>query len=137
MQYALYLMFRSLNCSYKHAIDGLVQVCRKEGAVCLFNGVSMTATRAMFMTFGQLAFYDAFKNIMISSGYFRDNPVTHFSASIGAAGIATCMTQPFDVMKTRLMNAPPGKYSVSMHFVMHDFLVICRPIYLIFLMYYV
>ncbi|KAL7057624.1 hypothetical protein AAHC03_017123 [Spirometra sp. Aus1] len=97
--------------NYKHAIDGLIQVTRKEGVGALFNGVSMTATRAMFMTFGQLAFYDTFKQLLLATGYFNDNPVTHFSASIGAAGIATCMTQPFDVMKTRLMNAPPGKYS--------------------------
>ncbi|VDL99150.1 unnamed protein product [Schistocephalus solidus] len=97
--------------NYKHAIDGLIQVTRKEGVGALFNGVSMTATRAMFMTFGQLAFYDTFKQLLLATGYFHDNPITHFSASIGAAGIATCMTQPFDVMKTRLMNAPPGKYS--------------------------
>ncbi|VDN13793.1 unnamed protein product [Dibothriocephalus latus] len=97
--------------NYKHAIDGLIQVCRKEGVSSLFNGVSMTATRATFMTFGQLAFYDTFKQMLLATGYFHDNPITHFTASIGAAGIATCMTQPFDVMKTRLMNAPPGKYS--------------------------
>ncbi|KAM3178273.1 hypothetical protein ACTXT7_002913 [Hymenolepis weldensis] len=97
--------------NYKHAIDGLIRVAREEGVGALFNGVSMTATRAMFMTFGQLAFYDTFKTMLLSTGLFQDNPVTHFSASIGAAGVATCMTQPFDVMKTRLMNAPPGKYS--------------------------
>ncbi|VEL36179.1 unnamed protein product [Protopolystoma xenopodis] len=97
--------------SYKHAIDGLIRVAREEGAVKLFNGVTMTSTRAAFMTFGQLAFYDKFKQVMILSGYFHDNPVTHVLASVSAAGIATCMTQPFDVMKTRLMNAPPGTYS--------------------------
>lgn len=100
--------------SYKHAIDGLIRVTREEGIGALFNGVSMTATRATFMTFGQLAFYDTFKSMLLSTGFFHDNPITHFSASIGAAGVATCMTQPFDVMKTRLMNAPPGKYSVGL-----------------------
>ncbi len=100
--------------SYKHAVDGLFQVARHEGVGSLFNGVSMTATRAAFMTFGQLAFYDTFKKLLLSTGVFHDNPITHFSASIGAAGIATCMTQPFDVMKTRLMNAPPGTYSVGL-----------------------
>ncbi|KAF8569481.1 hypothetical protein P879_06893 [Paragonimus westermani] len=97
--------------NYKHAIDGLVQVIRKEGTVTLFNGVSMTATRAAFMTFGQLAFYDKFKIMLLQTGYFEDKPVTHMLASASAAGVATCITQPFDVMKTRLMNAPPGKYS--------------------------
>ena len=27
--------------------------------------------------------------------------------------MATIVTQPFDVMKTRLMNAKPGEYNVS------------------------
>lgn len=97
--------------NYKHCIDGLVQVIRKEGALTLFNGVSMTATRAAFMTFGQLAFYDKFKLLLLATGKFEDKPLTHMIASASAAGVATCITQPFDVMKTRLMNAPPGKYS--------------------------
>lgn len=97
--------------NYKHAIDGLIQVIRKEGTLKLFNGVSMTAVRAAFMTFGQLAFYDKFKILLLHTGYFEDKPVTHMIASASAAGVATCITQPFDVMKTRLMNAPPGKYS--------------------------
>ncbi|CAL8100286.1 unnamed protein product [Calicophoron daubneyi] len=97
--------------NYKHAIDGLIQVCKKEGPSKLFSGVSMTSTRAAFMTFGQLAFYDKFKSMLLATGYFEDKPLTHMTASASAAGIATCLTQPFDVMKTRLMNAPPGKYS--------------------------
>lgn len=97
--------------NYKHAIDGLIQVIRKENVAALFSGVSMTATRAALMTFGQLAFYDQFKQLLLTTSYFEDNPTTHITASVSAAGIATCITQPFDVMKTRLMNAPPGKYS--------------------------
>lgn len=97
--------------NYKHAIDGLMQVIRKEGPMKLFNGVSMTSVRAAFMTFGQLAFYDKFKILLLHTGYFEDKPPTHMIASASAAGVATCITQPFDVMKTRLMNAPPGKYS--------------------------
>ncbi|VDP67837.1 unnamed protein product [Echinostoma caproni] len=97
--------------NYKHAIDGIIQVIKKEGTMKLFSGVSMTSLRAAFMTFGQLAFYDKFKILLINTGYFDDKPLTHMMASASAAGVATCITQPFDVMKTRLMNAPPGKYS--------------------------
>ncbi|TPP64576.1 Mitochondrial substrate solute carrier [Fasciola gigantica] len=97
--------------NYKHAIDGIIQVIKKEGTMKLFNGVSMTSLRAAFMTFGQLAFYDKFKIMLLRTGYFDDKPLTHMLASASAAGVATCITQPFDVMKTRLMNAPPGKYS--------------------------
>jgi dicarboxylate transporter 10 len=44
-------------------------------------------------------------------GYFKDNLVTHFSSSLLAGLIATVITMPFDVLKTRLMNAKPGEYS--------------------------
>lgn len=35
--------------------------------------------RAMLMTAGQIASYDQFKQVMLQSGYFRDNPTTHFT----------------------------------------------------------
>ncbi|CAH8491165.1 unnamed protein product [Dicrocoelium dendriticum] len=70
--------------NYKHAIDGLVQVIRKEGTMKLFSGVSMTATRAAFMTFGQLAFYDKFKLMLLHTGKFDDKPFTHMLASSSA-----------------------------------------------------
>ncbi|CAH8869041.1 unnamed protein product [Trichobilharzia szidati] len=101
--------------NYKNCIDGLVQVVRNEGVPKLFSGVSMTASRAAFMTVGQLAFYDKFKMMLINTGSFQDKPLTHMIASSSAAGVATFITQPFDVMKTRLMNAPPGKYSGLMN----------------------
>ncbi len=31
-----------------------------------------------------------------------------------AGGVATLLTMPLDVMKTRMMNAPPGKYNSLM-----------------------
>nr|AKN21602.1 slc25a-34 [Schmidtea mediterranea] len=102
---------KELRRNYNNAFDGMFRVVKEEGVLVLFSGVSMTATRACFMTFGQLAFYDLFKQTLMQTGFFSDNILTHFTASTGAAGIATLMTQPFDVMKTRLMNAKPGAYS--------------------------
>ena len=72
--------------------------------------------------------------------YFQDNIITHFSSSITAVSvltnfaeiffqvecflpffltreqgfIATAMTQPVDVVKTRMMNAKPGDYKVEL-----------------------
>ena len=63
------------------------------------------------MTVGQLAFYDEIKCRLIKSGKFKDNVFTHFTASLSAAGIATVITMPLDVLKTRMMNAKPGEYS--------------------------
>jgi len=97
--------------NYKHAIDGLYRVVKEEGPTKLMNGATMAATRATFVTIGQLSFYDQIKVMLMRTGIFQDNIVTHFSASFMAGGIATFITMPLDVMKTRMMNAPPGTYS--------------------------
>lgn len=58
-----------------------------------------------------MAFYDEIKCQLIKTTIFKDNLVTHFTASCSAGVIATCITMPLDVLKTRLMNAKPGQYS--------------------------
>lgn len=41
----------------------------------------MAVARAIFMTFGQVALYDQYKQMLIQSGYFHDTISTHFTAS--------------------------------------------------------
>nr|CDJ97757.1 Mitochondrial substrate solute carrier domain containing protein [Haemonchus contortus] len=96
--------------NYKHAIDGVFRILREEGLQRLFGGATMATSRAVLMTIGQLSFYDQIKQMLIESGIAKDNLYTHFSSSFCAASIATMLTQPLDVMKTRLMNAPPGQF---------------------------
>ena len=65
------------------------------------------------MTIGQLCFYDQVKQSLMATPYFQDNLATHFTASLAAGAIATTMTQPMDVLKTRSMNAKPGEFKSS------------------------
>lgn len=101
--------------NYKHAIDGLFQVYKNEGVSRLFSGATTATSRAILMTIGQISMYEQIKQILIQSGYFSDNLLTHFTASLSAASIATTMTQPLDVLKTRMMNAKPGEYKSVLH----------------------
>uniref|UniRef100_A0AC34FMK2 Mitochondrial dicarboxylate carrier n=1 Tax=Panagrolaimus sp. ES5 TaxID=591445 RepID=A0AC34FMK2_9BILA len=96
--------------NYKHAIDGVYRILKEEGISKLFNGATMATSRAVLMTIGQLSFYDQVKQTIISSGIGADGLTTHFSASIIAASIATLMTQPLDVLKTRMMNAKKNEF---------------------------
>lgn len=97
--------------NYKHVFDGLMRVCREEGWQHLFNGASVAAIRGMFMTVGQIAFYEQSKDVMVQTFGFQPNMNTYILASMIAASAATTLTQPLDVVKTRRMNAQAGEYS--------------------------
>jgi len=71
------------------------------------------------MTIGQIAFYDQTKIYLLATPYFQDNLVTHFTASLVAGTIATTLTQPLDVLKTRSMNAKPGEFNGLWDIVKH------------------
>lgn len=96
--------------NYKHALDGVVRVIQQEGVRHLFSGCSTATVRAALMTIGQLSFYDQIKIMLLQTGYFHDNPATHILSSVSAGAIATTLTQPLDVLKTRAMNAKPGEF---------------------------
>lgn len=105
----------NLRRNYKHAIDGLIRVIQEEGVRRLFNGCSTATARATLMTIGQLSFYDQIKIILLGTGHFQDNPATHVTSSVCAGAIATTLTQPLDVLKTRAMNAKVGEFKNFAH----------------------
>lgn len=101
--------------NYKNCLEALYRIFKTEGPTRMFAGTTMASSRGMLVTVGQLAFYDEIKFQLIRSTYFKDNMATHFTASLSAGVIATLITMPLDVLKTRLMNAKPGEYSGIMH----------------------
>ncbi|XP_071443761.1 mitochondrial dicarboxylate carrier isoform X2 [Hetaerina americana] len=103
--------------NYKHAFDGLFRVYREEGIRRLFSGASTATSRAVFMTVGQLSFYDQVKLFLLGTGIFTDNFTTHFLSSLTAGAVATALTQPLDVLKTRAMNAKPGEFKSMWHLI--------------------
>uniref|UniRef100_T1PDR2 Mitochondrial carrier protein n=1 Tax=Musca domestica TaxID=7370 RepID=T1PDR2_MUSDO len=96
--------------NYKNAVDGLIKVYRQEGFKRLFSGATTATGRGVLMTVGQIAFYDQIKSMLLATPHFQDNLATHFTASLAAGAIATTLTQPLDVLKTRSMNAKPGEF---------------------------
>jgi len=73
----------------------------------LWRGCRPTVVRAMLVTAGQVSCYDQIKQLLLSTPYFKDGMVTHFTASLAAGFIATVVTSPIDVVKTRIMNMKP------------------------------
>lgn len=102
--------------NYKSVVDAITRMAKQEGVTSLWRGSSMTVNRAMLVTASQLASYDQFKEMIISNGVMRDGLGTHVTASFAAGFVAAVVSNPVDVIKTRVMNmkveageAPPYK----------------------------
>eukprot|EP00026_Physarum_polycephalum_P012494 Phypoly_transcript_12811.p1 GENE.Phypoly_transcript_12811~~Phypoly_transcript_12811.p1 ORF type:complete len:298 (+),score=35.64 Phypoly_transcript_12811:154-1047(+) len=91
--------------NYKNVFDGLFRIVREEGIFNMFRGCTPNVVRGGLMTAGQIASYDQAKQMMLQSGFFKDNISTHFIASFFASIVATTVTSPVDVVKTRVMTA--------------------------------
>jgi len=94
--------------NYKNAFDGLFRIAKNEGILSWWRGSGPNVYRAALMSAGQLASYDQSKQVLLQTGYFKDNIITHFTASLIASFVATVLTNPLDVVKTRLMNQKQG-----------------------------
>jgi len=89
---------------YKNFFDAVGKIAKTEGVPSMWRtGVVPNMNRATIVTVGQLAAYDQCKEVLLSFGA-KDSISTHFGASFMAAFIASLLSNPVDVAKTRLMN---------------------------------
>lgn len=93
--------------NYKNVLDALRRVVNEEGAGTLYRGCIPTVTRACIVTTCQLGAYDQCKDLLKSTGFLKEGPTLHFSASFLAGFIASVASNPVDVIKTRIMNQKP------------------------------
>lgn len=89
--------------NYSHVFNAIFRITNEEGLGALWNGVGATVNRAMIVTVGHLAAYDQIKEFALSRGA-PDSLPTHFGSSFGSALVASVLSHPVDVAKTRLMN---------------------------------
>lgn len=97
--------------NYKSVVDAISQMTKNEGITSLWRGSSLTVNRAMLVTASQLASYDQIKETILHKGVMKDGIGTHVTASFAAGFIASIVTNPIDVIKTRVMNmkVEPGQ----------------------------
>ena len=91
--------------NYTSVGNGLVRIVREEGVLNLWRGSQPTIVRAMLVTAAQLGAYDQFKYMLLNQfKLFKDDIKLHIVASFAAGFVAAVVTNPVDVVKTRLMN---------------------------------
>jgi hypothetical protein len=65
----------------------------------------LSIIRAILTNCGQLAGYDLCKSAILEYKLLEDNPACHTLASVGASTLLTTISQPADVVRSRLMAA--------------------------------
>ncbi|KAB2037017.1 hypothetical protein ES319_D03G044300v1 [Gossypium barbadense] len=90
--------------NYTSVVDALARMTKQEGITSLWRGSSMTVNRAMLVTASQLASYDQIKETILAKGWMKDGLCTHVVASFSAGFVAAVVSNPVDVIKTRVMN---------------------------------
>jgi len=102
------MMADSAGTRYKGIKEAYLSIAESEGIRGLYAGVSPTVQRATLVAAAELASYDEIKQRIIKSGLMGDDLSTHFTASFAAGFIATIVSSPSDVIKSRVMNQPVG-----------------------------
>jgi len=101
---------------YKGVMDAYLTIKRIEGVRNgLYRGTFPNIGRNCIINVGETVVYDAVKDAIISGGYLRDGVGCHFSSAVVAGVTATLVASPVDVVKTRFMNSPRGKYRGALH----------------------
>jgi hypothetical protein len=89
-------------------------IVASEGVGALWKGVSASMQRSALLTVGQLTAYDQIKSTLRDS--FHLDPNTKFSqisSSVVAGFFTATITNPIDVIKTRLMNQKHASSQVN------------------------
>merc|ERR1719295_686771 len=101
---------------YSGVVDAYRSIWRLEGvAGGLYRGTLPNIARNCIINVGETVVYDAAKDSFISNGILKDGIICHFSSAVVAGITATLVASPVDVVKTRFMNSPSGKYRGALH----------------------
>lgn len=100
---------------YRGVVDAYSTIARKEGIRGLYKGTFPNIGRTAIINVGEIVVYDVVKDYLITSQLMVDGVPCHFTAAIAAGFTATLIASPVDVVKTRFMNSPDGKYRGAIH----------------------
>jgi len=96
---------------YPSAFSAYGIIVKQEGLAALWTGLGPNIARNAIINAAELASYDQIKQTLLSSGLMQDNIFCHIVSGLGAGFFAVCVGSPVDVVKSRMMGAPPGAYS--------------------------
>jgi len=90
---------------YKNVLDGFFEIIKNEGVRPLYRGLYPLLFRGMSVTSAQFLTYERLKDELIKKSQLGDDTRTHFLSGMGAGLVATFVSTPIDVIKSRMMNS--------------------------------
>lgn len=97
---------------YKGVMDAYISIGKHEGFKSgLYRGTGPNIARNCIVNVGETVVYDCAKDYLINSNLMADGIHCHLASAVVAGVTATILANPVDVVKTRYMNSPRGKYS--------------------------
>ncbi|KAK5047325.1 hypothetical protein LTR84_006847 [Exophiala bonariae] len=94
---------------YRNVFHGVSRMTHKEGIGSLTRGWGPNCTRGAAQTVGQLVSYDILKRCLEERTDLGEGLPTQLEASFLAGLIAVTITNPIDVIKTRVMSSPESQ----------------------------
>ncbi len=96
---------------YQGPVSALADLFREEGVSGAFKGVAVSTLRGILGPGSQIFAYGELKREAVARGADGASVVTHISCALASAAVSVACVNPVDVTRTRLYNAPPGRYS--------------------------
>jgi len=89
---------------YRNGLDGLIRLVKEEGVAGLKRGLGPNTIRAVLMNSSQLGSYDYIKALIIRRYGLKDGVSLHVISSTFAGAVATTVSSPVDVIRSRIMS---------------------------------
>ena len=93
--------------NYKNVFDALRRIVAEEGVLGLWKGSAPTVARAMSLNAGQLATFEELKE-QVEKFRGKSDIWTRVIASTGSGIVCSCVSLPFDNIKTKLQKQKAG-----------------------------
>lgn len=102
------IRFQAGDNRYSSLFDAFRKIIATDGIVGLWKGLGPNIARNCVVNTAELATYDQIKQSIKDKGYMEEGIPLHVTSALGAGFCAVCVGSPFDVVKTRIMNAKPN-----------------------------
>ncbi|XP_011189719.2 mitochondrial dicarboxylate carrier [Zeugodacus cucurbitae] len=100
--------------NYTSVFNGVISMYQKGGLNEVYRCAFISSIRGMFMSVGQLAVYDEFRELFFKTDRFKEDWHSCFFASLIAGGVTTIIITPVEVVKLIFMDAHKHKYRSSL-----------------------